>query len=201
MSESSEIYYIVLRGTCRQPIFNSDEDRRHFTRVVADATAACRVTVYGYCWLNTEARLAAAMADAQVSHFAQTIADGHVRRLDREVALTGSHFEQKYRGVVVDGQTALLDLVRHIHLAPLKAGLADDPASYPWSSHRVYLGMEAAPWLATDPLLQYFAQADGDARHGYLTYMMQGVDELDTRYAPAGSAPEQLASGAGQHKK
>jgi putative transposase len=94
------------------------------------------------------------------------------------VSLTDSHFEQKCRGVKVDGQTALMDLVRHIHLAPLKAGLATDPAVYPWSSHRVYLGLAKARWLSTKPLLSQLEEPEGDAVLGYQKFMAQGAENI-----------------------
>jgi len=180
MSEPNEIYYVVLRGAGRQSIFVSDDDRRDFTDIVAAAAATCHLTVYAYCWLQSEARLAVAIADVPISQFAQRVADLHVRRWERHVALTGSHFEQKYRGVLVSGQTALLDLVRHIHLAPLKAGLTQDPAAYPWSSHRAYLGLEEAPWLALESALRCFADEGGDARRGYAEFMGQAVQRVET---------------------
>jgi len=179
MSEPSEIYYVVLRGGGRQPLFYTNEDRDHFTAVIAEAARECGVTVYGYCWLVAEARLAVEISDISISRFSQRVAKQHAQRLEREVALTGSHFEQKCRGVKVDGQTALVDLVRHIHLAPLKAGLTADPAAYPWSSHRVYLGLAEAPWLATAPLLKYFEQAEGDAVRGYTKFMSQGAENIE----------------------
>jgi len=151
MSDASEVYYIVLRGSGWQPIFKDDEDLRRFTQGVAECAATCRVTVHAWCWLATEARLAVQMADVPISQFAQCMAEWHTRRMEREVALTGSHFEQKYRGVRVDGQTALVDLVRHIHLAPLKAGLTDDLTYYPWSSHRTYLGLQPCPGSRRPP--------------------------------------------------
>jgi REP element-mobilizing transposase RayT len=175
MSEPQELYYVVLRGAGRQPIFNSDDDRGHFTKVIADQSAASGVTVYAYCWLKAEARLAVQLSSVSITHFAQRVARQHAQRLEREISLTGSHFEQKCRGVKVDGQTALVDLVRHIHLAPLKAGLTADPSAYPWSSHRVYLGLAQAPWLDTGPLLNHFRQSEGDAQRGYMKFMGQGV--------------------------
>jgi putative transposase len=178
MSDQNEIYYVVLRGAGRQPIFNNDEDRDHFTHVVAEAAPACRVTVYGYCWLQAEARLAMRISDISISRFAKRVARQHAERLNREVSLTGSHFEQKCRGVKVDGQTALMDLVRHIHLAPLKAGLVAEPSAYPWSSHRVYMGLLEAPWLATKPLLKHFAKTEGNALVGYTRFMEQGAENI-----------------------
>jgi REP element-mobilizing transposase RayT len=179
MNEPTEIYYVVLRGAGRQPIFMNDDDRTHFTSVVAQSAASCGVTVFAYCWLVTEARLAVRISDISISRFAQRVAQQHAKRLNRDIPMTGSHFEQKCRGVKVDGQTALVDLVRHLHLAPLKAGLATDAGTYPWSSHRVYLGLEEAPWLAVAPVLMHFAQADGDALLGYTKFMSQGAENIE----------------------
>lgn len=181
MSDSSEVYYIVLRGSGWQPIFKDDEDLRCFTEGVAECAAACRVTVHAFCWLPSEARLAAQMANIPISHFAQCLADYQSRRLEGDAGLTGSHFEQKFRGVRVDGHTALVDLVRHIHLAPLKAGLTGDLLDYAWSSHRAYLGLETRPWLTTGPTLQHLSEAcGGDAQCGYRDFMLQGVEQLDS---------------------
>jgi putative transposase len=188
MNDSAKVYYVVLRGAGRLPIFADDEDRRHFTRVVAESAAACGIVIHAYCWLLTEARLAVEIADVSISRFSELIADGYARRrLRRRVSLTGSHFEQKYREVPVDGPTELPALVRHIHLAPLKAGLAADPAEYPWSSHRVYIGLESAPWITTADTLRHFAGSAPDPRRGYIEFMKRGVkpfDELPTAAAP-----------------
>jgi len=179
MSQSNDLYYVVLRGAGRQPLFNTDDDRDHFTKVIAEQAAACGVTVFAYCWLASEARLAARISGVSINKFAQAVGKRHAQRLERDVAITGSHFEQKCRGVKVDGQTALVDLVRHIHLAPLKAGLAADAADYPWSSHRVYLGLVQAPWLATEPLLKHFRETEGDAVRGYMKFMGQGAENVE----------------------
>jgi REP element-mobilizing transposase RayT len=200
MSESSEVYYVVLRGAGRQPIFNDDDDRRHFTRVVAEAAAACGVTVHAYCWLQTEARLAAQVADVPIAQFAQYIADKQARRLKRRIALTGSLFEQQFRGVLVHGQTELAELVRHIHLAPLKAGLTDDVTEYPWSSHLVYIGLESAPWVTTEATLRHFGDSGADPRRGYIDFIKQGTKELDTLTAPA-TAQDPGGFGQGLRKK
>jgi hypothetical protein len=131
------------------------------------------------------------------------VAKHHAHRLEREVSITGSHFEQKCRGVKVDGQTALIDLVRHIHLAPLKAGLTANPAEYPWSSHRVYLGLTEAPWLVTEPLLTHFKQTDGDAVAGYTKFMGQAAENVEaiaSMVEPAGVRSTPRASPR-PHKK
>lgn len=179
MSEPNDLYYIVLRGVGRQPIFNTDDDRDHFTKVIVEQAAVCGVTVFAYCWLQSEARLAAKISSVSVNKFAQLVGKQHAQRLEREISIAGSHFEQKCRGVRVDGQTGLIDLVRHIHLAPLKAGLAAAAADYRWSSHRVYLGLAQAPWVATEPLLRHFRQTEGDAVRGYMKFIGRGAENVE----------------------
>jgi putative transposase len=185
MSDSTEVYYVVLRGAGRQALFRDDEDRLHFTHAVSEAATACGITVHAYCWLQSEARLAVKAAQTPISQFAQYIAEKHATRLKQRISLTDSPFEQQYRGVPVDGQTELPELVRHIHLAPLKAGLADDLADYPWSSHLVYAGLESAPWITTAETLRHFEEAGVDPRRGYIEFMTRGARQLDTQPSPS----------------
>ena len=204
MSDPSEVYYIVLRGSRWQPIFKDDEDLRRFTLGVAECATACGVTVHAYCWLAAEARLAVQVgAGVPISQFAECMADWHARQAERDAGLTGSHFEQKYRGVRVDGQTALVDLVRHIHLAPLKAGLTDDLLGYTWSSHRAYLGLQACAWLTTRATLRELAQTcgGGDAERGYREFMLQGVEQLDGISIPGGNSERAAADEPDLHAK
>jgi putative transposase len=176
MRNSSEVYYVVLRGSSRRPIFADDADRRHFTRIVEESVAASSVAVHAFCWTATEARLAVA-SDRPVGPFAEALVRQHAQHVVRDPAITGSHLEQqRYRGVLIDGHSGLLDLVRHIHLAPVKSGLVRDPADYPWSSHRAYLGLETLPWLTMTGVLALFAGEAAAARHAYREFILRSVE-------------------------
>ena len=71
----------------------------------------------------------------------------------------------------------LLQLIRYIHLNPVRAGLVKDPVAYPWSSHRAYLGREELPWLSRDWVLSYFAKRTTTARHRYAAFVQEGKGE------------------------
>jgi REP element-mobilizing transposase RayT len=182
MFDSSEVYYVVLRGSSRRPIFSDDEDRDHFTRIVEASVADCGVSVHAFCWTGAEARLAVATSDRPIGQFAEVLVEHHGSRLRlREPTLTGSHLEQqRYRGVLIDGQSALLDLVRHIHLAPVKSGLVREPADYVWSSHRAYLGLESHPWLDVAPVLALFGAQPEAARAAYREFIQRSLEPLES---------------------
>lgn len=188
MSDISEVYYVILQGARSQPIFNSDDDRRRLTQVVGNAIEACRVRVHAYCWLRTEARLAVQSEEKAVGDFARQVVDSYARRHERETGGAGGRLERRFRGVPVEGQTALLDLVRHIHLAPLKYGLADELDDYVWSSHPVYAGRAEATWLTTEVTLQHLAHADGSKRLTYQEFMQEGLEAYVEVMSPAYAA-------------
>lgn len=50
---------------------------------------------------------------------------------------------------MIDAENYLLELVRYIHLNPVRAGIVGDSEDYRWSSHRAYLGKEVLHWLST----------------------------------------------------
>ncbi len=64
----------------------------------------------------------------------------HTRQVNARKKRIGHLFQGCYKALLVDAERYLLALVRYVHLNPLRAGLVADPADWPWSGHRAYLG-------------------------------------------------------------
>jgi hypothetical protein len=77
----------------------------------------------------------------------------------------------------VDADSYLLELVRYIHLNPVRAEMVDDPREYKWSGHRAYLGIEALPWLETDWVLSQFGKRQKTCQQRYEAFVLAGVNE------------------------
>ncbi len=77
----------------------------------------------------------------------------------------------------MDAQAYLLELVRYIHLNPVRAGIAENTEDYRWSGHRAYLGMETLPWLETDWVLSQFAKRQTTGRERYRAFVQAGTEE------------------------
>jgi putative transposase len=71
----------------------------------------------------------------------------------------GHLFQGRYKAIVCDKDAYLVELVRYIHLNPVKAALVPKPREYPWSSHRAYLGEETYGWLNTGLVLRPVADS------------------------------------------
>jgi hypothetical protein len=78
--------------------------------------------------------------------------------------------------MLVDTDAYWLALVRYIHRNPVEAGLVSDPADYPWSSHRCYLGQGNRPWLTIGPTLAMFGKAN-EAIAAYGRFVGETVGE------------------------
>jgi hypothetical protein len=89
----------------------------------------------------------------------------------------GHLFERRFRAILVDADSYLLSLVRYIHLNPVVAGMAADPAGYRWSSHRDYLGRPTVPWLDIDFVLRMFGPTAGIARTRYGRFMRSYTED------------------------
>jgi hypothetical protein len=86
----------------------------------------------------------------------QGLQQGYTQEFNRRHRTVGHVFQGRYGAILCDRDSYLLELVRYLHLNPVRAGLAQDPTEYPWSSHRAYLGRERIPWLHLEPALGMF---------------------------------------------
>jgi hypothetical protein len=77
----------------------------------------------------------------------------------------------------VDADTYLLELAAYIHLNPVRAGMAERPDLYSWSSHRAYLGHETIPWLSPDCVLTRFSANLEQARRLFDEFVAERVEE------------------------
>jgi hypothetical protein len=90
---------------------------------------------------------------------------------------SGHLFQGRYKSVVVDGDAYLLELECYTHLNPVRAGIAETPSAYRWSSHSAYCGNETIPWLTTEFVLAEFAPKPATARKRYAAYVSEGAGE------------------------
>lgn len=143
-------YHVTLRGNHRQPIFFTEADRDRLDNVVAEATGRMAAQIHAYCWMTNHVHLLVQISDAPLGKLIQRIASRYARAVQTRLDTTGHLFERRYHAILVDVDAYLTTLVRYIHLNPVRAGLVADPAEYPWSSHRVYLGLCRRDWLTTE---------------------------------------------------
>jgi len=170
-------YHVMLRGNGGQEIFPQDEDRYHLYLLLQEGVERFGHRVHAFCLMTNHLHLAVQVADVPLSKIMQNVSFRYTRWVNRREKRSGHLFQGRYKAVLVDGESYLLELVRYIHLNPIRAGLVREPEAYPWSGHRAYLGEEVVPWLTTDWVLGRFGKRRDVARRGYVAFMKAGVEE------------------------
>jgi putative transposase len=179
------IHYVVLFGNGGQEIFQDDADKQYFTELLAVARARCNAEIFAFCLTRRDARLVVRVSDVPVGRLVQRVATQYSRNNHAKYATAGYLFQHPYRAYLLEGTTHLLEIVRHVHLAPLEMGVTADLDAYRWCSHRAYVGLESLDWLNQGPVLELLA---GGAIGGGGTEGAPVIDAPVTGGAVAGGA-------------
>jgi putative transposase len=131
--------HITLRGNDRQNIFHCDGDRLRFLSCLRDAAERNGLAVHAYVLMTNHVHLlATGQNGASTPKTIQSVGRRYVAYFNGRYQRTGTLWEGRYRSTLVEAENYVLACHRYIDLNPVRAGLAQDPSDYPWSSHRFY---------------------------------------------------------------
>jgi hypothetical protein len=91
---------------------------------------------------------------------------------------SGHLFQNRYKSIVCEEDAYLLELVRYIHLNPLRVVLVTDFTSldsYPWSGHAVFMRKAALEGQVADEVRSLFAKGKREATKRYRLFVADGV--------------------------
>jgi len=171
------LYHVIFRGNGGQPVLLSDADRYRFYLLLQEGTCRFGYRVHAFCLMTNHIHLALQAGDIPLSRGMQNLSFRYTRWINWRENRAGHLFQGRFKAVLVDGDSYLLELVRYIHLNPVRAGMVKVPEDYPWSGHRAYLGKEFLPWLTMDWMLEQFGTTTEKARAGYRAFVLDGLGE------------------------
>ena len=178
-------YHVTLRGNHQQDIFLADGDRLLLNIIVARAIDTFGARLHAYCWMTNHLHFLVQVGNEPLAHPMRQIAAEFARAMQLKLETTGHFFERRYHATLVDSDAYLLELLRYIHLNPVRAGLVDDPGRFRWSSHHHYSGRRVEPWLTTDFVLSMFSSDHARAIASYQEFLQC---RLDTAWEPSMAA-------------
>jgi REP element-mobilizing transposase RayT len=167
----------MLRGNGGQDIFFDDDDRHYMYLLLQQGVERYGHRIHGFCFMTNHINLVIQVAEDPLSGIMQNLSFRYTRWINKKQARTGHLFQGRYQAILVDADTHLLELVRYIHLNPVRLGLVKKPENYAWSSHRAYLGLEVLRWLETDWVLSQFAKRPKTCRKRYAAFVSAGKEE------------------------
>ena len=182
-------YHVMNRGGLRRRVFKTDDQRHYFLSLLDETGKRYNADWHAYCLMGNHYHLLLHTPEGNLQRIMRYVNGLYTQYFNRGERRDGALFRGRYQAVLVDAEAYWLELSRYIHRNPLKAGLVDDLASYPWSSYRAYAGLEKAPeWLTTDFILKAIGQR---SRHRRYAAFMAGetAKALEGFYSKAKLSP------------
>lgn len=173
-------YHVTLRGNHRQNIFFSAADRGLFDDITAEVLERFTARLHAYCWMTNHVHMLLQIGETPLGRLILRIAGRYARTVQKQLHTTGHLFEKRYHPVLVDADEYLLELLRYIHLNPVRAHMVNHPSDYPWSSHRAYLGTISQPWVTTDFALSMFHSERHHAIAAYARFVDENANQPAT---------------------
>jgi len=171
------VYHVILRGNAGDPVFFDDRDRYRFYLILQYAVEKFGCRIHGFCLMTNHIHLVIQTADMPLSRIMQNISLRYTKWINYTQNRTGHLFQGRYKAILIDADTYLLELVRYVHLNPVRAGAAASVDMWPWSAHRAYAGAETIPWLCTEWVMAMFGADMLKAMNAYIAFVNDGLSE------------------------
>jgi putative transposase len=170
------LYHVTSRGDGREDIFLGDEDRIAWLDVWGAACKRFNWVCHAYCLMTNHYHLLIETPEGNLSAGMRHLNGVYTQRFNRAHARVGHVFQGRYKAILIDRDSYLLEVARYIVLNPLRAGMVCNIGDWPWSSYGAMLDDAlVVEWLDVCGLLAMFGRNLVEARGRYIDFVRAGV--------------------------
>ena len=174
------LHHVMVRGIDKRRIVNDAADRKNFVKRMGELAAATKTTIYGWALMTNHAHILLRSSEIGLSGYMRRLLTGYAISYNRRHRRWGHLFQNRYKSIICDEDAYFKELVRYIHLNPLRAKLVkslDKLDRYRWSGHGVLMGRGNNEWQDRDYVLKWFGKKEAEAKKAYRNYVKKGIDE------------------------
>jgi len=174
------VHHIMVRGIERRKIFDRDADRENFLHRMGEILLNTGTTCFAWSLMPNHFHLLLRTGDVPVSTVMRRLLTGYAIWFNCSRRRHGHLFQNRFKSILCQEDSYLLELVRYIHLNPLRAGLVksiQELETYPYSGHSVLMGGCRKSWQETDEILKLFGSKPAIARRMYRQFVEQGIEQ------------------------
>ncbi len=174
------LHHIICRGMERQAIFRDDVDRGDFVSRLSTILLVTSTQCFGWALIPNHFHLLLQTGKAPIAHVMRRLLTGYSVKFNRRHHRHGHLFQNRYKSILCQEEPYLLELVRYLHLNPLRAGVVstlEELADFPFCGHGCLLGRRASSWQAVEQVLERFDRRVTVARKQYLSFIAAGIEQ------------------------
>jgi REP element-mobilizing transposase RayT len=172
------LHHIICRGIERRKIFLDDSDRDHFVQRLGRVISETQTPCYAWAIIPNHFHLLLKTGNIPIATVMRKLLTGYAVTFNRRHDRVGHLFQNRYKSILCQQDRYFLELVRYIHLNPLRANLVGSIRQlnrYEYCGHCILMGKRANDWQDTEDVLKLFGKRISSARKHYHEFVEKGV--------------------------
>ena len=171
------VYHVTARGNERRKIFFSKRDYERFKEYLSEAKEKYRFILHGYVLMTNHYHLLIETPEKNLSKIMHYINSAYTTYTNVKRKRSGHLFQGRFKSIVVDKDSYLLELSRYLHLNPVRAKMVEKPEAYPYSSYRGYISAHGEGHVTRSTILEMFNTKESEAIKRYRTFVEAAIGE------------------------
>jgi len=170
------VYHVTSRGNDRKSIFKGDKDQGMLLNTLEEVNDRYHWLCHAYCLMNNHYHLVIETPDGNLSKGMRQLNGVYTMRFNRRHGSVGHVFQGRYKAILVQKESHLLEVCRYVVLNPVRAKGVEVPERWRWSSYRATAGTERVhPCLTVGWVLGQFGSKKRRAEKRYRAFVMDGI--------------------------
>jgi len=184
------LHHVMIRGIEGREIFEDRQDREEFISRIGNLVKETGTKIVAWVLMSNHVHLLIFSGHAGISSFMRKLLTGYALSYNRRHHRRGHLFQNRYKSIVCEEESYLLELIRYIHLNPVRASVVksiEELDRYPWCGHSTLMGEIENEWQERDYVLRQFSNKESVAIRLYRKFIEEGRDQ--------GKRPELVGGG------
>ena len=172
------LYHVTSRGNRCNAIYRSESDRHLWMEVLAQVCERHNFIIHSFCQMTNHYHLLVETVEANLSQGMRQLNGLYSQVINRRHELVGHLFQGRYKAILIQKESHLLEVSRYIVLNTVRANMVNSLDEWQWSSHHFLIGRKRHPkWFQRDWLLSQFGSSGAEAVSAYQAFVLAGVGQ------------------------
>jgi putative transposase len=174
------LHHVMIRGIEGRNIFRTTKDRNNCVERRENLCPEMQIPWYAWACMPNHAHVLFRTGTEPLSRLMRRLLTGYVIGFNHRHGRRGQLFQNRYKSIICQEETYLRELVRYIHLNPIRAGIIqslDELQNFTYCGHSVLMGKTKRDWQDTEYVLGYFGKSKGKARKEYESFVKAGLNQ------------------------
>ena len=174
------LHHVMVRGIEKKAIATDKYDRSDFVKRMGELAQETGTSIYAWSLMTNHAHILLKSGSVGLSKYMRRFLTGYAISYNIRHKRHGHLFQNRYKSIVCDEDVYFTELVRYIHLNPLRAKIVKNLSAldrYAWCGHSVIMGKKKRQWQDRNYVLLWFGTKESEAKSTYREYVKEGISQ------------------------